>query len=460
MSRRVLLGFAAVPALVALAGAAPAAAHGIGGRTDLPLPAWQLAWAAGFSVASSFVALGAFWSQPRLEAAAEGRVVLDLRSRFWRGVALVGRVVGLGLFGVVLWAAWRGNVNGAANIAGDAFLIWFWVGLQMLSFLVGDVWRVFNPYLTIADSFAWLRARIAGGTLAPVEATTGPTLFPAVAAVFAYLWFELAYHSTDSPRSIAVFLTVYSVVMLGGAAVRGRGWVRSADGFSVLFTTLAAMAPLARDEGRLRLRPPLAGLARLPDVPGTVSLVLVVLGSTTFDGFTRSSLWLDIGGGRIGWSRTFASTIGLLVIIGLVAMAYAIAVSAMASITGDEPAVLSRVFGPSLVPIAAAYAVAHYFSLLVLDGQRMIIRISDPAGRGWDLFGTADYAIDWTLVSPDTIAWIQTLAIAVGHVLAVAMAHDVAVARWPHRLAVRSQYPMLAVMVLYTVLGLFLLLGA
>ena len=121
---------------------------------------------------------------------------------------------------------------------------------------------------------------------------------------------------------------------------------------------------------------------------------------------------------------------------------------------------LSRVFGPTLVPIAAAYAVAHYFSLLVLDGQRMFIRISDPFGRGWDLFGTADYAIDWTLVSPDVIAWVQTLAIAIGHVLAVAAAHDVAISRWKHSLAVRSQYPMLGVMVLYTVLGLFLLLGA
>jgi len=461
VSRRALLVVAAGLAGVALVGAAPAAAHGIGGRTDLPLPAWQLAWAAGFSVASSFVALGAFWSQPRLAAAAEGRVIADLRSTAFRVVEVVTKVVGVLLFAVVLWGGWRGNVNGAVNIAGDAFLIWFWVGLQMVSFLLGDVWRAFNPYPTIADSAAWLRARITGEPLAPVDDSTDATLWPAVAAIFAYLWFELAYHSTDSPRAIAVFITVYSVAMFGGAAFHGRGWVRSADGFAVLFAKLGAMAPLFRDDaGTLRARAPLSGLARLPETPGTVPFVLVVLGSTTFDGFTRSSIWLDIGGDRIGWSRTVASTIGLLVIVGLVAMAYSIAISAMATITDEEPAELSRLFGPTLVPIAAAYAVAHYFSLLVLDGQRMFIRISDPFGRGWDLFGTADYAIDWTVVSPDTIAWVQTLAIAVGHVLAVAAAHDVAISRWRHALAVRSQYPMLGVMVLYTVLGLFLLLGA
>lgn len=461
MSRRGRYWLAAALGVVAVFGAAPAAAHGIGGRTDLPLPAWQLAWAAGFSVASSFVALGAFWSQPRLVAAAEGRTIADLTAPVLRGIELLGRLVGLLLFGVVLWAGWRGNVNGAVNIAGDALLIWFWVGLQMVSFVVGDVWRVFNPYPTIVDGAAWLRARVRGEALAPIDETIPPTLWPAVVAIFAYLWFELAYHSTDSPRSIAVFLTAYSGAMIAGAMLRGRGWVRAADGFAVLFTKLAAMAPLFRDDdGRLRVRAPLTGLSRLPDVPGTVPFVIVVLGSTTFDGFTRSSLWLDIGGDEIGWARTMASTIGLLVIIGLVGMAYSIAISAMASITGEAPPELSRAFGPTLVPIAAAYAVAHYFSLLVLDGQRMFIRISDPAGRGWDLFGTADYAIDWTLVSPDVIAWVQTLAIAIGHVLAVAAAHDVAISRWKHSLAVRSQYPMLAVMVLYTVVGLFLLLGA
>ena len=461
MNRPVRLALAVGLATLALAGAEPATAHGIGGRSDLPLPAWQLAWAAGFSVASSFVALGAFWSQPRLVAAATGRVLVALRRSGIRMLGVAAKLVGVFLLGIVMYAGWRGNPNGAVNIAGDAFLIWFWVGLQLIAVLVGDVWRAFNPYPTIADSAAWVWAKVRGEELAPVEADGEATLWPAVAAIFAYLWFELAYHSTDSPRAIALFLTVYSGVMLAGAAVEGRGWVRRADGFAVLFATLGAMAPLFRDgSGQLRCRLPLSGLSRLPVVPGTVPFVLVVLGSTTFDGFTRSSLWLDIGGDQVGWARTLASTLGLVVVIGLVAMAYSIATSAMATITGEEPAELSRVFGPTLVPIAAAYAVAHYFSLLVLDGQRMFIRISDPFGRGWDLFGTAEYAIDWTVVSPDVIAWVQTLGIAVGHVLAVAAAHDLAISRWNHALAVRSQYPMLGVMVLYTVLGLFLLLGA
>jgi hypothetical protein len=446
--------------LIGVAGASPAAAHGIGGRTDLPLPAWQLAWAAGFAVASSFVALGVFWAEPRLEQAAEGKVLLSVRGRVGQSLLVVTRLIGLVLFAVLLWSAWWGHPNGAVNIAGPALLIWFWVGLQMVSFVFGDVWRLFNPYLAVAAVVDRIHRRRVGPD-GDTSQADHRSLWTAAVAIFAYLWFELAYHSPDSPRAIGVFLTGYSLVMVGGVLRYGSVWVDRADGFAVLFTKLATIAPLYVDPaGNLRVRTPLAGLSRLRDVAGLVPFVLVVLGSTTFDGFTRSSLWLQVSGNATGWQRTVTFTIGLLVVVGLVAMVYSVAISVMASITGDRASELSRLFGPTLVPIAAAYAVAHYFSLLVLDGQQVIARLSDPAGRGSDWFGTVDYTIDWTLVSPGLIAWVQTLAIAVGHVLAVAAAHDLAIARYRHDVAVRSQYPMLAVMILYTVLGLFLLLGA
>ena len=152
MTRRRHLGIATVLAGVAMVGATPAGAHGIGGRTDLPLPAWQLAWAAGFAVAS-LCGARAFWSQPRLVAAADGgRTLVDTRRPVIRGLEFLTKSTGVFLFGVLMWAAWWGNPNGAVNIAGDALLIWFWVGLQLVSFLFGDVWRMFNPYVTIADS--------------------------------------------------------------------------------------------------------------------------------------------------------------------------------------------------------------------------------------------------------------------------------------------------------------------
>ena len=233
---RALLGL--IVGVWVLSTAVPASAHGTGSRTDLPLPAWQMAWAAAFSVIVSFVALGTFWDKPRLVAASggsaprlagidtgevrRGRLQTHRGFRFCRGDLC-------GLAGVG-----RGP---AVNIAPTAFLIWFWVGLQFASVLLGDLWRAFNPYTTIADTAAWLKARISNTPISSVThgAGDGRQGWIAVAMIAAYLWYELAYHSTDSPRSVAIFLTVYSVVLLVGASLSGRGWVRSADGFAVLF---------------------------------------------------------------------------------------------------------------------------------------------------------------------------------------------------------------------------------
>lgn len=117
-------------------------------------------------------------------------------------------------------------------------------------------------------------------------------------------------------------------------------------------------------------------------------------------------------------------------------------------------------FVHSLVPIALAYVVAHYFSLLVFQGQAAIALVSDPLGRGWDLFGTARRSIDYAVVSTATIAWVQAAGIVAGHVSGVFMAHHRALARLPAGAATRSQYPLLGAMVLYSVGGLALLLGA
>ena len=459
-TRRRLLAVAALAAAALWAWAGPAAAHGVGGRTDLPIPAWQLAWAASFAVAASFVALGVFWESPRLRAAAAGRALPEPLQQAGRALALIARVAGLFALAVLLYAALAGNTNPSVNIAPVAVYIVFWVGLQVVSVLIGDVWRGLNPFCALADTSARGWARLRGRPLSEPGRGAGNQWW-AVAAVFGFVWLELAYHDSSEPRILGAYLSAYTVAMLAGAAVFGRGWVRDAEGFGVLFTKLSAIAPLHRDaDGAWRLRTPLAGLSTEPIKRGSVAVILVVLGSTTFDGFTRSSIWLDVAAERTGWGLTAVNTVGMLFIVFAVALLYRAAIAVMAAATGDRERELAEVFAPSLLPIAAAYTVAHYFSYLLLEGQQIIAHLSDPFGRGRDFFGTATYQVDFTLISTDTIAWVQTAAIAVGHVLAVAVAHDRAVERWPRRLAVRSQYPMLAVMICYTVIGLLLLLGA
>jgi hypothetical protein len=115
-------------------------------------------------------------------------------------------------------------------------------------------------------------------------------------------------------------------------------------------------------------------------------------------------------------------------------------------------------FAHTLVPIAFAYAFAHYFTLIIFEGQSIISAASDPFGLGWDLFGTRAYKVDFFLGALP-IWYIQVGAIVAGHMAGVVLAHDRALVDFKGAGAVRSQYAMLLLMVLLTSLGLFILAG-
>lgn len=195
------------------------------------------------------------------------------------------------------------------------------------------------------------------------------------------------------------------------------------------------------------------------EVAGALDAIIVTLGSTSFDGLSRTSFWVDVLGNRTGWGRTSLNTIGLVWVSGSSAVGYQRAVRAAAR-TANRPAEETTLaFAASLIPIVFAYTLAHYFSLLVFEGQGAVALLSDPYGRGWDLLGTTGNTIDYGVLSTATIAYVQAGAIVVGHVAVVIAAHDRAVELWPRRVAERTQYPMLAVMIAYTVGGLAILLG-
>jgi hypothetical protein len=438
----------------------PVLAHGVGDRADLPVPVWLFAYSAAFALLISFAALVILWPRPRLAAAALGRTapgVLDVAGQVLGAVA---QAVALALFALTLTAGWFGADSTARNLAPTAFYVVFWVGMQVVSAVLGDVWRRINPLWTIAAGFD----RIAGRD-AESDTSSGvfSTHWPAAIGLSAFLWLELAYHDPGAPSAVGLFLSVHTAVVLAGANRFGAGWVRVGDGFAVLFSLLGALAPLHRDGGgRLRLRWPGAGLAAVEIRPGTLGVVLVLLGGTAFDGFSRTDLWGDQVDGRRGWDLTLVNTVGLLLIVATVAVVFLAACRLVAVLAGDDDRSpdQARRWAPSLIPIVLAYSVAHYFSLLVFEGQSFMALLSDPLGRGWDVLGTAADTIDYSVVSPNQIAYVQVAAIVIGHVGGVVAAHDRAVELHPPRTAVRSQYPMLAAMVAYTVGGLLLLLNA
>lgn len=424
-------------------------AHGIGARSDLPLPAWLFTYGAGAAVAVSFAALLVLWTRPRLAAAAAGAPLPAWVQRAAGPVGAVLSAAGLVAYLVVVSAALFGTGDAASNVAPVAVYVVFWVGLLVASALVGDVWQALSPFVTVSR-------------LLPAPARVAdPGHWPAALLVASFAWMELCWHDPADPRDLGTWLVGYTVAVVVGMLVFGRGWARTGEGFAALFGLLAHLAPLHRGrDGRLRARPPLAGLATVRAVPGTSALVLVALGSTTFDGVQRTSAWADLAAGRSGLSLTAVNTAGMAVVVAIVAAAWWLAIGAAARLAGRGVRLLEREFLPSLVPIVLAYAVAHYFSLLWFETQNAVALASDPYGRGWDLFGTVGGGADYRSLSTGTIATVQVAAIVAGHVAGVVAAHDRAVELLPARLAGRTQWPLLAVMVAYTVGGLALLLGA
>ncbi len=454
--RRVTLAVLAAGGLV-LAMASPAAAHGIGGRSDLPLPVWMFAYGAAGALIVSFAALAVFWPEARLEGGVDGVVVAPSGvAGVVDGLAIVGRAVGVAVYVVVLAAALFGPGEAADNLAPAVVYIAFWVGLTFLCAVVGNVWGVVSPFPALAAGLEKVRRRPDGAEFEPYALGH----WPAAVLLFGFVWLELAYPDRADPRQLGVIILVYTAAVLAGAARWGRPFLRDGECFAGFFGIVSAAGVIHRDgEGQLRLRPPLSGLPMLRVLPGTVAVIIVALGSTSFDGLSRTRLWLDLVGDLGKWPLTAALTVGLLVMITLVGLAYVGAMAVVARRMECPLEDMTGAFAHTLVPIVVAYAVAHYFSYLVFEGQGVLALASDPLGRGWNLFGTAGWVIDYQAVSPRVVSWVQVLAIIGGHVAGVVLAHDRALALFPEDDATRSQYPLLVTMVLFTVGGLTLLLS-
>lgn len=438
---------------------APLLAHATG-PADLPVPTGQVLWVAAAVVVVGFVVLAASWPRPRLAAASAGRLLPGGVATAVRVVGLLARVVVLGVFVTVVVAGVAGNEFPAANLAPVAVFVTFWVGGLLVSPLLGDVWRAVSPWRTLAEVAARLNARVRGRPLGPAADADGATHWPAVVAVAAFVWLELAYHTPSSPRVLGWTIVAYTVTILAAAARRGRGWLDHGEGFGVLFGLLAHLAPVFGDDhGRLRARWPLAGVARVRLRPGTLVLLLIALGSTAFDGLSRTRFWFDLLQGRHGWGVTAVNTVGLIWSIGAVALVYVVATRLVARTAAEDGDEVATAFAPAvLLPLAAALAFAHYASLFVLDGQAFWIGLSDPLGRGWDLFGTADGTVDYRLLSTTTISWLQVTALVAGHLAALVAIRDRALERYRPRTALRAQYPLLVVVVASTIGSLALVL--
>ncbi|WP_018656348.1 hypothetical protein [Actinomadura flavalba] len=429
-------------------------AHGLGGRTDLPLDAVAAIVGGGAAVAVSFLVLTVAWKRPRIDPGG-GRPLPAGPARVLDGPALTwaGRVLALAATALVVAVAFAGPPTEQRNLAPWALYVTFWVGLVPASVLLGPVWRRVNPVRTLhAGVCAVTRTPVTGRRPLP----SGVGYWPAAAWLTAFVWLELVAPGRADPRLVGALIVGYLAVNTALAWWFGRDWCTRGDGFEAYSSLLARMSPLGRRaDGRPVLRTPLTGLMDGVAVPGLAATACVLIGSTGFDGITRTTFWRD----NVAAGNVAAGTLGLGAAIGAVAVLYFGALRASAALTGQDPAELPGRYAATLLPIALGYTLAHYFSFFLLEGQTTFILASDPFGAGWNLLGSTGNRVDSDLAGPTLTAQVQVNGIVIGHILATLAAHDLALRTTPPGRALRGQLPVAVVMVALTCAGLFALLS-
>jgi hypothetical protein len=446
-------------------------AHGIGGVKDLPVPLWLFFYGAAVVLVVSFVALGVLWRKPVLETHERGRVLPDWLQRVILGPELrfVLGAISVALLALTFATAAFGEDSVAVNFAPTFVWVVFWLGLVPITALFGNVWSVLSPWRAAADAVAWITARLGIDWHPPLRYPDRLGRWPAALLLLTFVSLELCYPDPARPRMLAIAIAIYSwITWLGMACVGREAWTQNGEAFASYFGFLARIAPFAVHDGKVVIRWPFVGLVQGDERHGTVAFLSIMLGSVAFDGFSRTTWWQD----RLfdiespfalerptvaDLATTAFNFLGLMVAIVAVALLYLAAVEFARHVSGSRRT-LVWAFAGSLVPIAMAYAVAHYFSLFVLQGQVTKRLASDPFGYGWNLFGTADAQPNLTVLTPNTIWYVQVGALVIGHVLGLVVAHDRAVDLFhAPGVALRTQYAMLVLMVAYTVGGLWLL---
>ncbi len=447
-----------------------ALAHGLVGREDLPIPKWLFGWAATAVLVASFVGLAVLWPTPRLEGREERRLL-----RVPKILDPICGAIGVAIFVLIVYAGYRGSQTATNNISEVFIFILFWVGVAVASLLFGDVFKAFNPWRAIGRAFAWVASMLSPkGLPAPMGYPAWLGRWPAVIGILGFAWIELVYTGRQDPSNLVTLALVYAAIQFVGMSLYGiEAWNRYGDGFGVYFGLFSRISPLHWVRGEVRLRPVLSGLTSLDVVPGTVALLCTMIGTTSFDGFSTGPAWTSIAPRLtdslrnlgLGQSTALegALTIGLLGCVLVVSGLYWLGISGMRreNRAGMTSEALAARFVHSLVPIAIAYILAHYFSLLAYDGQRIAYLISDPLGLGHDYFGTATTTVNYGWISATGIWYVQVAALVLGHIAGLILAHDRALVMFKEsRTATRSQYWMLAVMIAFTSLGLWLLSSA
>jgi hypothetical protein len=491
MSRRLIGGGAAGIGAVLLLSPAPVAAHAIGGTFQLPVPLWLYLAGAAIAVAASFVVTSIV---ARDHDAASRYTIRPIGT----GLASAARIV-LRLLGLVWWygAMLVGFVVGDISLL-PAVLFWIgiWVGLPIAAVLLGSPWPSFSPFRSTFGALEWVARRLGLRRLdAGLPYPAVLARWPAVVLLAAGIWAELVLLGRNEAGTVAAIMLAYTLLTLAGMTAFGQiAWLRHAETFEVELGWFGRIGPIGRrsasaelcdgcgegcdpsrcidcpecstaaEDGERRpiLRPWIAGLTDVTRAGWSdAAFIVLALAGVSYDGLQETAFGaalltflLPPVQGVFGLTSTtflVLDTLALIVVVGAFLVAFwviVLAAHALADPDRRRPlAAAAGVYAATLLPIAGGYLIAHYLTLVIQGAVWLPSLLADP------LMSLAP-ELDWI---PTGLVWYLSVASIVGgHVAGIVLAHRLAVRDAPSR-SVLAGLPMVALMIAYTVLSLWII---
>jgi hypothetical protein len=430
-------------------------AHSFDERYDLPLPLNFFVWGGGLVVGLSFVWM--IVASRRALPIADATKTIDIKHGFF---VIVLRAMSLLLFSLSIAAALWGTGNPLMNLAPSFIWIIWWIGLSLVVAAVGNIWPLLDPWRTLFDLLNGA-ARVLGMKHGIAFNRTWPkalALYPALFFLLTWSWLEVVNPIALVPYKLGCVMLVWTAIQLMGMTIFGRDvWQSRADVFAVYFAMLGRL-------GRFKFE-----AVHTYSGFSFVGFILAMLSTVLFDGLLNSPAWTAIEAGllqalpsALSTTPYLVGTLGMILLWLVFVCGYYVSCYA-ADTTATQQ--LADLLAPSLIPIAAAYLLAHNFSSLVIQGQNFMFLISDPFAWGWDLFGTRDFQPNIGLIDAKLTWYIAIFAIVAGHVWAIWLAHQAALRTTEKNApgtqaaidAVTLTFPLTILMVLFTMLSLIIL---
>lgn len=429
-------------------------AHSFGKLYSLPVPFWLYLYGGGAAILLSFFIIGYFFnkksntlSYQKRDISKIGIIAIFLHPRF----LTLAKAASVFLFLLTIVTGLFGENSSYFNFNMTFFWIIFVLGATYATAIIGNFYAFINPWKIIIDRFGSSEKGVR-------KYPKYLGYYPALLFYFLFIWLELV--GKTSPFTLSLVLILYTAGNYLGVKVVGKeNWFTHCEFFGVFFRLIGKMAPIEYRSGKIYLRPPFIGLLKEKTKHFSLLLfTLFMLSSTAFDGFKETTPWMQF------YLRYFQhlpypifQTIGLLLSPLLFLCIYLVLI-AIAKVIAKSTLSLKDLayrFVFTLIPIALVYHIAHYYTLIFTEGPNIIRLISDPFGFGWNLVNTGNFSSSFIL-GANFIWHSQVAFILLGHIVGVYLAHMVALNIF-HKRILFSQFPMLILMVLYTMIGLWIL---